>query len=377
MNTRMNTLKIAILSAVLIALITWSTTSAKAVFSPVSGDLNVDGVLNAADAAAMLRALDAETLTIEEHPDCDFTKNGTINDTDVRVALFYACGGIADLEAFGERVSSGLCDESLFDQFWYSGVINDGNGNYKSENVSVTVTQGYYQEAVYHIADIYIQDLNCFRNAFSSDEYKGRSETMESIFNNTENAIIAINGDFYALHERGPIVRDGVTYTGRISRDLDIGLLLTNGEFLTYRYYLLSKDAFAGMDVWQSWVFGPALLDDEGHSKTQFRSAVTPKNPRSVIGYYEPGHYVFLAVDGRSTESRGLTMKDLSQLCENLGLVSAYNLDGGQSSVMQAENGPVNVPYADGRPVSDALVICELTETRLKDALDIAIGPQG
>jgi exopolysaccharide biosynthesis protein len=68
-----------------------------------------------------------------------------------------------------------------------------------------------------------------------------------------------------------------------------------------------------------------------------------------------------MAVDGRSSESRGLTMEDLSQLCEDLGLTSAYNLDGGQSSVMQAESGAINVPYADGRPVSDALVICELT----------------
>ncbi len=364
-------------SAVLFALILlWSSASAQAVFTPVSGDLNVDGALSAADAAVMLRALETDALSIEERPDCDFTENGVIDDTDVRVALFYACGGIDDLEAFGERVSSGLCDESLFDHFWYSGVINDGNGNYKSENVSVTVTQGYYQEAVYHLADIYIQDIDCFVNVFSSDEYKGRSETMESLFDGTENAIVAINGDFYALHERGPIVRDGVIYSARISRDLDIGLLLTSGELLTYRYRLLTKDVFAGLDVYQSWVFGPALLDDEGHSKTKFCSAVTPKNPRSVLGYYEPGHYVFLAVDGRSTESRGLTMKDLSQLCEDLGLASAYNLDGGQSSVMQAESGAINVPYAGGRPVSDALVICELEEARLKDVLDLAIEPQ-
>jgi hypothetical protein len=356
----MKTRKITILSAVLVALTLCSATSAQAVFTPASGDMNVDGVLNAADAAMMLRALETDTLTIEERPDCDFTQNGMINDTDVRAALFYACGGISDMDAFGERVSSGLCDESLFDHFWYSGILNDGNGNYKSENVSVTISEGYYKEAVYHIADIYIQDISCFANAFSSAEYKGRSQTMETIFDSTENAIVAINGDFYSLHERGPIVRDGVIYTSKISRDLDLGLLLTNGEFLTYRYRLLTKDAFSAMEVYQSWVFGPALLDDEGHAKTQFRSSVTPRNPRSVLGYYEPGHYVFLAVDGRSSESRGLAMKDLSLLCEDLGLTSAYNLDGGQSSVMQAENGPVNVPYAAGRPVSDALVICEL-----------------
>ncbi len=353
--------KITILSIALLALVLLTATSAQAIFIPVSGDVNVDGILNAADAAAMLRALEADTLTIEERADCDFTQNGVINDIDVRVALFYACGGIDDLNAFGERVSSGLCDESLFDHFSYTDVVNDGNGNYKSKNVSVTISEGYYKEAVYHLADIYIQDISCFANAFSSEEYRGRSQTMETIFNSTGNAIIAINGDFYSLHERGPIVRDGIIYSNRISRDLDLGLLLTSGELLTYRYRLLTKDTFSGMEVYQSWVFGPALLDEDGNSKTKFRSAVTPKNPRSVLGYYEPGHYVFMAVDGRSSESRGLTMKDLSQLCEDLGLTSAYNLDGGQSSVMQSASGAVNVPYANGRPVSDALVICELT----------------
>jgi len=371
----MNKRKITLLGTLLLALIVLSTTSAQAAFSPVAGDLSVDGQLNAADAAAMLRALDADTLSIEERGDCDFTKNGVIDDTDVRVVLFYACGGIDDLESFGERVSSGLCDESLFDKFCYSGVVNDGNGNYKSQNVSVTISDGYYKEAVYHIADIYIQDITCFSNVFANDEYRGQTETMEDLFNGTENAIVAINGDFYSLHYRGPIVRDGVLYYSKISRDLDIGLLLTSGELLTYRYRLLRKDEFDTMDVYQSWVFGPALLDDEGHSKTEFRSSVTPKNPRSVLGYYEPGHYIFLAVDGRSSESRGLKMEDLSQLCEDLGLVSAYNLDGGQSSILQAESGAINVPYADGRPVSDALVICEL-EPQLKEAQDVTTGSQ-
>ena len=33
-----------------------------------------------------------------------------------------------------------------------------------------------------------------------------------------------------------------------------------------------------------------------------------------LIGYYEPGHYCFVAVDGRSDKSKGLTMAQLSEL---------------------------------------------------------------
>lgn len=364
--------RIAFLGMLTLAVACLTTSNAKAVFPPVRGDLNVDGVLNAADAAQMLRALKDKSLTIGLRPDCDFTQNGVVDETDVRSVLFYACGGVDDWDAFGERVSTGLCDESLFDHFSYTGVLDDGLGNYKSENVSITVLDGRVEEADYHLADIYVQDVTCIGNAFSQGEYKGKSETVASILDNTEGAIIAMNGDYYSLHLRGPLVRDGVLYINRITRSWDICMLLKSGELLTYRYRLLTAEAFAEMDVYQSWVFGPALLDEDGHAKTRFQSSVLPRNPRSVIGYYEPGHYAFLAVDGRSAESKGLTMERLSQLCEELGFTSAYNLDGGQSSVLQAKNGPINTPYANGRPVSDVLVVREpvLPETQAETAED-------
>ena len=69
-------------------------------------------------------------------------------------------------------------------------------------------------------------------------------------------------------------------------------------------------------------------------------------NPRSVLGYYEPGHYAFLVVDGRTKESKGVTMQELSQLCETLGFARAYNLDGGRSSVLISTQGFVNEPLS-------------------------------
>jgi len=106
-------------------------------------------------------------------------------------------------------------------------------------------------------------------------------------------------------------------------------------------------------------VFGPSLLDDEGHTKTKFRSALQGENPRSVLGYFEPGHYGFLVVDGREKESEGMTMQALSALCEELGFVRAYNMDGGQSSVLIGRSGTINEPYRGGRPSSDILAIRE------------------
>lgn len=336
--------------------------SAQAESAPAIGDLTGDGAISAADAAVLLRGIAFSKINEQTRPDLDLTNNGEINGMDARAVLFYACGGFTDLAAFGAQVSGGLCAERLFDRFCYTGTVDDGMGNHKSDTVSVTIRSGRMESSNYHVADIYVQDIDCFATAFSREKYMGRTETVRAIFDRIPNAIVAMNGDFYSIHVPGPVVRNGVVYEDHVTKDWDIAVLRKSGELMTYEYKTLTKDALLEMDAYQSWVFGPALLDEAGHAKTEFRSRVQPANPRSVIGYYEPGHYSFLTVDGRSESSDGMTMQQLSQLCESLGFTSAYNLDGGQSSVLLAQGGPINDPFRGGRPVSDILVIQELSQ---------------
>lgn len=323
-------------------------------------DLNGDGVLSASDAAVLLRGCPTGKYTEFSNPDCDFTGNGQIDQNDARAMLLYAAGGIPDPVKFRERVSSGLCGEESFDRFCYAGIVSDQKGNYRSQDVSVSISSGDWENSDYSIADIYIQDISCFVTAFSQGKFRGSTATVQDMFDSVDDGIIAMNGDFYSLHVYGPVIRNGVTYAPNITRNWDIAVLLTNGELRTYEYRVLTKEMLAGMNVYQTWVFGPSLLDEEGHAKTEFHSSLLPSNPRSVLGYYAPGHYAFLTVDGRTKASKGLTMAQLSQLCEELGFVSAYNLDGGRSSILLSRSGPINTPYKDGRPSSDILAIREL-----------------
>lgn len=330
--------------------------------APAVGDLTGDGNTTAADAACMLRAIAFGRLSEDERPDLDFTKNGEINGMDARAALLYACGGIEDWVSFGERVSGGLCSEQLMDRFSYTGTRSDGQGNYQSENVSVTISSGRAEKSNYYLADICVQDITSFVTTFSSGSFRGKTESVLAMFDATPGAVVGMNGDFYSYHLFGPVVRNGETFVDYVNKDWDIAVLLSTGELITYPNNMLKKDALMGMSAYQTWVFGPALLDENGHAKTKFRSQVQVKNPRSVLGYYEPGHYAFLTVDGRSRESEGMTMTQLSALCESLGFASAYNMDGGQSSVLMSQAGAINIPYRGGRSVSDILAIRELPE---------------
>ncbi|HOO27432.1 MAG TPA: phosphodiester glycosidase family protein [Lachnospiraceae bacterium] len=122
-------------------------------------------------------------------------------------------------------------------------------------------------------------------------------------------------------------------------------------------------DAEAEKGAYQAWTFGPALLNDDGTAITDFSGIskrMENKNPRSAIGYYEPGHYCLVLVDGRSKGySCGMTMEELSELFEELGCSTAYNLDGGKSSVMTFQDEIVNQPYEGGRESSDCILIKE------------------
>lgn len=93
-------------------------------------------------------------------------------------------------------------------------------------------------------------------------------------------------------------------------------------------------------------------------------SLVKTAHPRTAIGVSKDGSKVFAVVlDGRSADSRGMTLPELGKLFKDLGAYNAVNLDGGGSSAMIAReagsNGPTvwNTP-SDGevRSVADALV---------------------
>ncbi len=354
--------KQTLLLALLLLIAVSAAMPALAEEAPHLWDMTGDAETTAADAACMLRALASGRLSEAERPDLDFTKNGDIDKTDVRAALLYSCGGISDWVAFGERVSSGLCDERLFERFSYTGTTEDGLGNYRSKDVSVAITKGRVSGSNYYLADIYIQDLSCFVTAFSSGEFCGKAESTRAVFDSIPGAIIGMNGDYYSINLYGPVVRNGEIYLEYVSGYWDIAVLQSNGVLDVFPYGVLRKAALLEMNAYQTWVFGPALLDESGLAKTRFRSNVQRENPRSVLGYYEPGHYAFLTVDGRSETSDGITMENLSQFCEELSFTSAYNLDGGQSSVMVAQDDFINTPYHGGRAVSDILAIRELPE---------------
>jgi exopolysaccharide biosynthesis protein len=255
--------------------------------------------------------------------------------------------------------------QSTFTDKFTDVVISTAN-SYTSSNISITVnkyTEGSGKNIVtYYIADIYLKDITYLQSGFADNTYGvGYTDNvlnMDEVFN----AILAINGDYYGNGGNGVVVRNGEVYRSSTSGS-DVCVLYYDGTMKTFAAEEFDMEQAIAGGAYQAWSFGPELLDDSGNSKTTFTADghVKRSNPRSAIGYYEPGHYCFVVVDGRqSGYSVGMTLTDLSELFEELGCVSAYNLDGGKSSEMTFNDAFVNQPADGGREVSDCIIIKEV-----------------
>ena len=107
---------------------------------------------------------------------------------------------------------------------------------------------------------------------------------------------------------------------------------------------------------------GPVLIDEgksvdhEAYTKNMVDTAdgkpvgafytYTQRHPRTAIGTDKRGNIYLIVVDGRSKgNAEGVTIAELTKVCEWLGLRDALNLDGGASSSMwSAAEGTVSYP---------------------------------
>lgn len=237
---------------------------------------------------------------------------------------------------------------------------------YSSDAISITVTKetkGSGDDLVtYYVADVYINDITCLQAGFADDTYGvGYTENVLEM-DESLGAILAINGDYYGNGSDGVVIRNGEVYRSTVN-GADVCVLYYDGTMKTYTAEEFDVDQAIADGAYQAWSFGPMLLDAESSSMTEFTASghVAEINPRTGIGYYEPGHYCFVVVDGRqSGYSAGMTLTEFSALFEELGCTAAYNLDGGKSSEMSMDDAYVNQPCDGGREVSDCVYITEV-----------------
>ncbi len=326
-----------------------------------TGDLDGDGAVCAADAAKVLRAASgAESLDAAASALADATGNMEVGGADAQAILLLATGGIRAFSDLAVRSERSLLGERHLKRFSYLGTILK-NDNYRSDQVGVYLSRGAYGDFAYVLADIYVQSVESMRTAFGGGGFlAGKALTRELAADN--GAILAINGDGYSGRGAGLLVRNGVWYRENAVNEGDICVLYRDGRLVTCDAGGISADEIRAGDAYQSWTGGPGLLDETGGALTRFNcpQSLYAHAARTVIGYYEPGHYCFVVVDGPlNPDSDGAELPELAQFMASLGCKAAYCLAGGNSSVMATQTKVLSTAKNGGRVTSDIVYLCE------------------
>lgn len=227
-------------------------------------------------------------------------------------------------------------------------------------NIETVVVGEDYDRITYYVADIYVASLENFktRTAHGQMKYFDTQPALEMAAE--AKAILAISGDFLTYQKNGFLVRNREVYAS--DRNYSICVLYPDGTMETYDRGTYQVEDILAKDPVQVWSFGPVLLDENGNVRDSYdiSDAVSFPNPRSAIGYYEPGHYCFVVVDGRQEgHSKGMKIPELAQVFADLGCTAAYNLDGGGTAVMLFGGEAYSRQSNGGRDLGDMLVITE------------------
>lgn len=260
----------------------------------------------------------------------------------------------AELAALTKTASSSknLSDET------YEKIIVDRLGKavytHNGNNSSLMIFQLNKEDFRGYMAKIKLKNSNALRVTINpEDSPKGETPSQAA---KRLGGIFAVNGGGFAS-----ATKDGVT------RLVPLGNAMVEGELVGDFIPSWNDVAFAGFSksnqlvggiyhkeeellasgAWQGVSFVPELMRDWEPQTipSKWKSA---RQPRTVLGQYPNGDIFFIVVDGRQSNwSQGITLEEMQVLLLRLGIMEAFNLDGGGSSVMYYNGSILNKP-SDG-----------------------------
>jgi exopolysaccharide biosynthesis protein, putative len=234
------------------------------------------------------------------------------------------------------------------------------DNSYSDDNISVTLTEKTVSNTQVYISDVTVSSSEYLKTAFAQNTYGNNvtAKTSETAANN--NAILAVNGDYYGANTTGYVIRNGVVYRDTVREDSSNGdlAIYKDGSFKIIYEDQISADQLVKDGVVNLLAFGPSLVEN-GEIAVDTNSEVgqsMSSNPRTAIGIIDENHYIIIVSDGRTSESEGLSLYQLAEIMKSYGVKTAYNLDGGGSSTLYFNGQVINKPTTNGNTISERSV---------------------
>lgn len=232
--------------------------------------------------------------------------------------------------------------------------------SYSDGNISVTLTEKTVEETQVYVADITLSSSDYLKTALAQNSYGTNVIAKTSVTAAENNAILAVNGDYYGANSSGYVIRNGVVYRDSVREDASNGdlAIYKDGSFKIIYEDQVSADQLVQDGVVNLLAFGPSLVEN-GEISVDTNTEVgqdMSSNPRTAIGIIDENHYIIIVSDGRTSESKGLSLYQMAEVMKSYGVKTAYNLDGGGSSTLYFNGQVINKPTTGGSKISERAV---------------------
>ena len=234
------------------------------------------------------------------------------------------------------------------------------DSSYKDDNITVNLSETTVNNTQVYVADITLSSSDYLKTAFAQNAYGTNVTAKTSVIAADNNAILAVNGDYYGANSTGYVIRNGVVYRDTVREDSSNGdlAIYKDGSFKVIYEDQISAEQLVNDGVVNLLAFGPALVENGEiavDTNTEVGQAMA-SNPRTAIGIIDENHYIIVVSDGRTSESEGLSLYQLAEVMKSYAAKTAYNLDGGGSSTLYFNGQVINKPTTGGNKISERAV---------------------
>ncbi len=233
---------------------------------------------------------------------------------------------------------------------------------YCDDTILVIAWKEVINNSVCTFAEVKIAHGSQLRRALSDNTYGSSAYMYPSDMAENANAVIAINGDFYAFRQLGITVYQRQLYRFA-PKNVDSCFFTASGDMMFLHMGEVSEEAEAlqfiqDNDITFSVAFGPILVEN-GELQTIYSypiGEIEKKYSRSCIGQVDTLHYILMTVNTEGTHKNVATVNQAAEYMYSKNCYNAYALDGGQTAAIVMQGDTVNrVDWDSERTMSDII----------------------
>lgn len=233
---------------------------------------------------------------------------------------------------------------------------------YLDDTIMVIAWKEYINERCCTMAEVKVAHGSQIRRKLAEDSYSSSVQYYASDMAKQSNAVIAINGDFYAFRDLGITVYQRNLYRNNPAT-VDSCFFTASGDMLFSRAGELMGEGEAQRfieenDVVFAIAFGPVLVDNGElqYCESYPIGEINTEYSRSCIGMTDDLHYLLMTINHTPDARPRATINELARYIYSKGVEKAYTLDGGQTAEIVMFGAPINhVDFGFERTVSDII----------------------